>query len=939
MPLDNNYGFVQKSFKRSALSVAVCSALYCGAHVSAQEQEVDAEGAPLEEVVVTGIRGSLIRAQEIKSGSSSIVEALSAEDIGKLPDSSIAESLARLPGLAGERRNGRTSGLSVRGFKEDFVGTTLNGRELLGIGDNRGVEFDLYPSEILTGAVIYKTPDASLAAVGVGGTVDLRTARPLDVDPTLSVNASLETNRLKSPNPDFDDDGHRYAINFVDKFADDTIGIALAVASTESPLHREQFETWGYEPNGPNGELVPTGANTFAISQVLERDTFSGVFQYRPNHKLDLTVDALYIDFANSGITRGFIEQLPFGTLTSADGDFGRSGTTSGFDPVIRTDPLTNTGELKTFGFNLDYEFNDRWSMKLDVAHSEADKVDQRAESYAGTGRSGLAEANQTTRDFLVTENGVEFSGSSTDFSDFDLVRLAGPQAWGGGLVAFQDQFTGHGVDGVNYFNAQDGFINEATFEEELDSVRLEATRFFEDGLITAVNFGVQYSDRSKSKVNFGAFLTAPTFPFDAPIPEEFREGLTDLSFAGLGSVVAYDALGLIESGFYDTISADLLEASRVADTYTIEEEITTGFVKLDFDTQLFGINVFGNVGVQAIFTDQNATGFSGVRDESGLIQLSPANGGASYSNVLPSLNMNFEITPSHIVRAAVSKVITRPRFDDLRPGGAIGFRFNLNEVSQSTPENGPWFSNSGNPELRPLEADQFDLTYDWYFAADGYLSAGFFYKDLVNWHRNGTEIVDFTPFFLPDVHFVVDPATGEEVGPATFEGVNTFREDGLTGQVDGIELVANVPLYTFSEALDGFGIVFSSAFSNGELDDGSAVPGLSEKVYQLTAYYERNGFEFRIAGTKRSEFESEQRGGSNSLEVVDRQPVELWDAQVSYDFSESSISSLHGLRVSLQAQNLTEEDDVNADEADARQVFRAQRFGTNYILNFNYSF
>lgn len=146
-------------FKPALLSLAVASAMFSNI---ASAQEAAAEG---EEVVVTGIRASLMRAQALKMENTSIVEAISAEDIGKLPDSSIAESLSRLPGLAGERRGGRVSGISVRGFKEDFVGTTMNGRELLGIGDNRGVEYDLYPSEIMAGAVINKTSEAKLTAV------------------------------------------------------------------------------------------------------------------------------------------------------------------------------------------------------------------------------------------------------------------------------------------------------------------------------------------------------------------------------------------------------------------------------------------------------------------------------------------------------------------------------------------------------------------------------------------------------------------------------------------------------------------------------------------------------------------------------------------------------------------------------------------------------
>ena len=162
----------------------ICStaalALSCGnaalAQTAAPASPADsAPGASGEgDIVVTGLRASLQRAQAVKQNSSSVVESLSAEDIGKLPQASVADSLGRLAGLAGERRAGRVSGISVRGFREDFVGTTLNGRELIGIGDNRGVEYDLYPSEIIDGVEVYKTPDASLSAMGVGGTVNIR---------------------------------------------------------------------------------------------------------------------------------------------------------------------------------------------------------------------------------------------------------------------------------------------------------------------------------------------------------------------------------------------------------------------------------------------------------------------------------------------------------------------------------------------------------------------------------------------------------------------------------------------------------------------------------------------------------------------------------------------------------------------------------------------
>ena len=263
------------SGKRSAVSIAVAATLsgVMALPTTLRAQDIDEEGREvdgqvIEEVITYGqYRASLVDAIGTKRDSSTIVDAISAEDIGKLPDSSIAESLARMPGLAGARVNGRTSGISVRGFKEDYVGTTLNGRELLGIGDNRGVEFDLYPSEIISGIVVYKSADATLANQGIAGTVDLRTTRPLDSDSVLGFTGVLEQNDLASGNPDFDDAGHRLAVNFSDVFMDDKIGIALALATTESPSQEQHFRGWGYPTVDPAN--AGTGVNLTSEDTIL----------------------------------------------------------------------------------------------------------------------------------------------------------------------------------------------------------------------------------------------------------------------------------------------------------------------------------------------------------------------------------------------------------------------------------------------------------------------------------------------------------------------------------------------------------------------------------------------------------------------------------------------------------------------------------------------
>ena len=296
-----------KIFKPAMISLAVSAAMFSGTTL-AQQANTNDVADDVEVIAVSGIRGSLIRAQAIKQDNKSIVEAISAEDIGKLPDSSIAESLARLPGLAGERVGGRTSGISVRGFKEDFTGTTLNGRELIGIGDNRGVEYDLYPSEIMTGATIYKTTDASLTTQGIGGTVDLQTVRPLSAERTLTINGSYEQAGNESDNPEFDNTGKRFALSFVEKFADDTIGLAVAYATAESPNNQRKYGVWGYNAQNNGDDFVPAGMDLNNQSTLLDRETVSAVLQFQPNDQLDIVLDVLDISYSDSGVLRGFIE-------------------------------------------------------------------------------------------------------------------------------------------------------------------------------------------------------------------------------------------------------------------------------------------------------------------------------------------------------------------------------------------------------------------------------------------------------------------------------------------------------------------------------------------------------------------------------------------------------------------------------------------------------
>lgn len=951
-----------KQFKPNLIKVALITggvAFGCSPTFAQETNSEAADEANVEVIQVSGIRGSLQRAQAIKMDNTSIVEALSAEDIGKLPDTSIAESISRLPGLAGERRNGRTSGISVRGFNENYVGTSLNGRELLGMGDNRGVEFDLYPTEIISSIVVYKTAEAGMTTQNIGGSIDLQTISPLAAKSTFAINGTYEKNAEDSPNPDFDNNGHRISVNYVDQFADDTIGLALTVASMESPRQEQHFRGYGYagvnttaegtfDDNGnplwnprrydgadtvdvPDGTVVLGGTDSFQRSAMLERDSIAAVVEWAPTDKLHVQVDALYIDFVEDDVRRGLEEGgAEWGTgeytITGVENGLVTSGYYDGFYSVIRNDARTQEADLTTVGVNAEYILNDNWTLEFDYSTGKVEKDIIDVESYSGVGRAGIDGRPITARSWEMTSTGAVYSDhpsiAPVDLTDESLIRLAGPQAWGAPII---------GAD------AQDGFVNQPNYEEDLDTYRFDAKGYVEWGVVTGMSAGVIYSDRSKTKENDGAYLTASSYPGDAAIPDVL--GVVPLDFIGIDGILAYDSLGLFQSGYYTTTDAKLVQNDRLGDSYTVDEELLTFYTKFDLETEIGDVYIRGNVGVQVVSADQQSTGFSTTSDAEGMTVAVPVSGGADYTDVLPTLNLSAEVAEGQFVRFALGKVISRPRMDDMRPNTQASFAFNDNQITSTDPENGPWSGSSGNPELKPLEANQLDIAYENYFSDTGYVAASFFYKDIKNWHRDTSVLTDFSDVYIPDLHQGSEGQT-----PATFLGSVGSVLDGFEGYVRGYELQGSLPGELLHDSLEGFGLFASATFMEGEVDAAptqteTRIPGLSEESYSMTFFYESNGFEFRVAATKRDDYLTEERGTSLALVDATKQGGTLVDAQIGYDFSESGIESLEGLRVTFQAQNLTDEDDIQASQADSRQITQYQSYGTNYLLGFNYTF
>jgi iron complex outermembrane receptor protein len=394
--------------------------------------------------------------------------------------------------------------------------------------------------------------------------------------------------------------------------------------------------------------------------------------------------------------------------------------------------------------------------------------------------------------------------------------------------------------------------------------------------------------------------------------------------------MVAIDGRKLYNSGYYLTYDEGEYKSNRAGDTYEISEEVWTGFVKADYQFEAGSTLITGNLGLQAVNSDQGAEGFEATGSSGGVVA-TPVSASTSYTDWLPSFNMTIAITDDQAIRLGASRTMTRTRMDDLKPGTSVVFTPD-NNIEGANLERSPWSATTGNPYLEPIKVDQYDLAWEWYFAADGYVSAAYFLKDLVNWQTTTKVAEDFTPFYYPELGTVY-----------TFDGYYETTVETQGGQIDGFELQAALPFSVFTEALDGFGLLGHYTWLNNDLKiNGSvaSVIGLSEESWGLTAYFERAGFQARVSGQYRSDYTAEIRGGNNGLTTDSVLDTELWDAEISYDFGKGGFSGAwEGLSVFLSGTNLTNEPYVQYTNSDPRQITRYSNYGTNYMLGASYRF
>ena len=872
----------------------------------AQQNPAPADVPPsTQTVIVAGIRSGIENAISVKKDATSVVEAISAEDIGQLPDQSIAESIARLPGLAAQRVAGRAQAISIRGLSPDFASTTLNGRSQASTGDNRAAEFDQYPAELFGAVVIYKTPDAGLVDQGLSGTIDMQTFDPLAFPGrTISMNVRGEKNSLGSV-ANSSDKGNRFSFNYIDQFLNRQVGFQIGVAHLKSPRNDHEtglYEPWGINqlPGTPAGVSEMNGIKSLATSGTTERNGLVSTLEWKPNKDFTSKVDLFYSRFHEVTTFNQWEENLSWGgngnpspmfTTTNVSNGVLNGGTLTGVYPLVRGEYNDRHDSIKSLGWGSTARF-DGWKLLADVNYSKA----LRDENY-----------HEMNTQLITATGGPMLDTSSVNWATGGFPTMNGRLDYSNPKTLY-----------LNNTIYGEGWGHAPHTDDTMKGVKLVATidaPASVSGWFANFNVGADYSDHVKNHSN----LQGPQTLIAANgslISSDLLYAPTDLGFSGTGMIPSFNVPGIMAK-YFTPFNPNPADPTNVSAQWGVTEKITTTFAKANLDHQLTPtVNLRGNVGVQVQSTDQTSTGVVGFNGG-----VTPISVGKSYTDVLPQANFVFELPDDQVIRLAAAKQVARPRLEDLN----AGFNFNVDSATRLPSGSG------GNPKLDPWRANALDFSYEKYFAKKAYVSAAMYYKKLTSYIYDQSNPHDFSAQIPGTVAI-------------TNIGQYSSQYNGQGGSIKGAELSGSLPLDMLAPSLKGFGVQASASFNESAItvksnsfDVGQAIPlpGMSKKVASLTAYYEMSGFSARIGSRYRSEFvgDIENFAGNRNLRFI--APETIVDAQLEYTFSDGSYK---GLGLFLQLGNLTDAA-YKTYQGTPNQPLEYAKYGRTLLAGVNYKF
>lgn len=894
--------------------------LLCSAAVMATGGALSAayaDGDSMETVVVTGVRESLRDALLAKKNAVTITENISTRDIGQLPDVTIAEELNRLPGFNTSLDRGNASQASVRGLGPRYVLGLVNGREVASSEPSQDVRWEIYPSEIVSAAAVSKSQSADLIEGGIAATIDIKTRAPLDYSgPSFTANIAPAFNEKGSALPHYSPWGLRGSASYITHI-NDTLAFYVAASFQRQKNGYAWFRGWGYNEaaSGNAGDITGDGvADSTAWGaqtdiSLLQQDRFAvtGAVDWQPLSTLRVKADVLYSDYRihENQLQQwyngwgGWTDTVSGTACDSASASlYGCSTSSSSNDSVtirngaVVAGSLTGNwgmvnnvfgvyGEQHTLligGLNAEY-VSGNWDVKVDASHSEA---------WRHNIWKDIATAVWPEN---VSYNTARGETPSVSFS-------------GAGASAVSD-ITAQ----TAYGNSQMGQVSgPESLSDHISAAQIDATRSFGDSFISAISAGMRLSGREKNHTNHKYYLCpgsgstlSSSCTGSATLPSEHLE-----TFKVHGVNVPemiYGDYDKLKSYVYPDGDGYISGSELMGEYWTVHSTNYEGYLKADLATQIYGIEVHGNIGVRIVGTFIKSSGFE--TSDSGT-SYNPLSVSKSYTDALPSFSLNFQLSDEHILRLGGSFAMSRPPLDELRTG------YSLSESTSSSGEV-TRYGSGGNPRLNPYRSKQLDLSYEWYFHDESLFALATYYKHL-------SSFIGYN-----DKYQTINGYSYEIYSPVNGKG----------GDITGLEATLQTRFYFIPVSfLQDFGIYANYAYVNSNVKEFTPTwnpldaTGLAKHTSEVDLWYSAHGLEARLAYKVTSPYTIAYTWDGSALSSTD------WhrnlDASVSYQISDN-------IGVNFYVSNLTNSVWRSHYDNNPQELARYDMYGRTFSLSLKY--
>jgi len=807
----------------------------------------DDTGQPdaIEEIVVTGLQERFRRAQSVKRDAGAVVDALVPTNLGRFSDQAISDALQRIPGVQIQRNDGGQEGdrVSVRGLGPKFVETTINGRTALSSGTEaltnlRAFNFEVIPSELISGIIVKKMPTASDVSHGVAGLVDVQTREPLDASNYTESNDVFFGNVGLESNIDSIRDKVGWEANalFGGRFADDRFGFYIGGLNGKSFPGRDQLfpqvlqSDIQFDNNG-DGAVDQVRENVFVVNDIdfepireeRERSSVYGALEWQATENLNILVDGIYTSVDNVSIRNRLapvfgpaLRNTVFepdeinidetNTLQSVELGSLDSPVTNVFIPFL----FGNRTEISVSGVNFDYQPTADLSIELDLHHSGVDyRQDLSLPIFLQDVPGEQVEFN--------TNNGL----FSADLGPIPLDGFTLPQ--GSALIRnvfMQGDEFGYDIDfekQLRNFGPLTSFEWGARWTRaDVESIRTNIRDIADDDLSQSEldAFADQIIDQN-DRSDFGFFpdknVLANEFPLGSlSTAEELIPGLQDTVTGGKSELI--QRLGVDPASSFEFV-----------------EDVIALYAQTDLEGEILGLPYTGNIGIRVINAQLAGEGARVNQDGS----ITPTSATNDYWQPLPSANIRLSLVRDVLaLRLGAARSITRPNPSDLVPREAAN--------QPSSPGDIPT-GRRGNPLLEPVKTWSLDTTFEWFHDYNGAVFVSLFYK----------EVRDF-----------IFPITTRGTLPGQGDEIFDIREplNFTNGDVKGFEVTVNQPFTFLPSPFDGFGLNFNYTFVDTQFgrdvgDAGFGFPGSSKNNWNLTTYYEKGPIGLRMAVVSRDDF------------------------------------------------------------------------------------